>query len=84
MQATTAEGRKVAIKSLSFSGMKDWKQLELFQREARTLASLDHPGIPRCADCVSLQCGSWKKLHFDNRLRSAFRRLLVRGGVVLA
>ncbi len=27
--------------------MSDWKQLELFQREANTLKQLQHPGIPR-------------------------------------
>ena len=27
--------------------MDDWKSLELFEREARVLASLSHPNIPR-------------------------------------
>ncbi|KAL4431634.1 hypothetical protein ABPG77_001476 [Micractinium sp. CCAP 211/92] len=43
----TASGRDVAVKCLSLRSLKDWKQLELFEREAKVLESLDHPGIPR-------------------------------------
>ncbi|MEM7594865.1 MAG: serine/threonine-protein kinase, partial [Cyanobacteria bacterium P01_A01_bin.83] len=38
--------QKVAIKIVSFRQAKDWKILELFEREAKTLASLGHPSIP--------------------------------------
>ena len=37
----------VAVKALSLQSMSDWKQLDLFQREANTLKELQHPGIPR-------------------------------------
>jgi serine/threonine protein kinase len=38
----------VAIKALSLRGLRgDWKALELFQREAKTLEALQHPGIPK-------------------------------------
>lgn len=43
-------GNKVALKALSLKGIKDWKQLELFQREAVVLQSLSHPGIPQYID----------------------------------
>ena len=43
-------GDRVAIKALSFRRMKDWKVLELFEREANVLAHLDHPAIPRYLD----------------------------------
>jgi hypothetical protein len=43
-------GAEVAVKALSLRSLRDWKQLELFQREAQTLASLEHPGIPRYID----------------------------------
>jgi serine/threonine protein kinase len=33
--------------------MTDWKQLELFEREARVLESLDHPGIPKYLDYLT-------------------------------
>ena len=31
----------------SFSAIAGWKQLELFEREAKVLESLTHPGIPQ-------------------------------------
>jgi eukaryotic-like serine/threonine-protein kinase len=37
---------KVALKALSFRRVKDWKVLELFEREAQILGNLKHPGIP--------------------------------------
>lgn len=40
-------GRPVAIKVLSLRGMSDWTALELFEREMRVLATLNHPAIPR-------------------------------------
>lgn len=41
-------GRQVVLKQIQVARMGDWKVIELFEREARVLASLDHPGIPRC------------------------------------
>ncbi len=38
---------KVAIKEMALSRLRDWKALELFEREANTLQSLDFPGVPR-------------------------------------
>jgi serine/threonine protein kinase len=43
-------GAAVAVKALSLRGLRDWKQLELFQREASVLSSLSHPSIPRYID----------------------------------
>lgn len=40
-------GQAVIIKSLSLHHSSDRKTLELFQREAQTLAQLNHPAIPR-------------------------------------
>ena len=42
--------QRVAIKSLSLRGLQDWKTLELFEREARVLESLNHPAIPDYLD----------------------------------
>ena len=36
----------VVLKVLSFKQTKNWKELELFEREAKVLAQLKHPGIP--------------------------------------
>src|SRR4051812_34214550 len=42
-----AEGRRpVALKELRFDGLEEWKPVELFEREARVLGSLRHPGVP--------------------------------------
>jgi hypothetical protein len=43
-------GQRVALKELSLKGLKDWKQVELFEREARTLKGLSHPSIPQYVD----------------------------------
>ncbi len=40
----------VAIKILSLRHLNDWKQLELFEREAKVLAQLNHPQIPKYLD----------------------------------
>ena len=48
--ARTSGGRDVAVKVLSFSSMKSWKQLELFEREAQVLSNLRHPMIPEYVD----------------------------------
>ena len=42
-----ADGVIVAVKMLSLRHLQDWKQLELFEREAQVLAQLNHPQIPQ-------------------------------------
>ncbi len=45
----------VAIKVISLKQLQDWKQIELFQREAQVLAKLDHPAIPNYIDYFDLE-----------------------------
>jgi serine/threonine protein kinase len=40
----------VALKILSLQHLQDWKQLELFEREAKVLSQLNHPQIPQYLD----------------------------------
>ena len=40
----------MAVKALSLRGLADWKQLQLFEREAATLRGLSHPCIPAYLD----------------------------------
>jgi serine/threonine protein kinase len=44
------DGAAVAIKILSLRHLNDWKQLELFEREAKVLSQLNHPQIPKYLD----------------------------------
>lgn len=39
--------QRVAIKSLSLRQITEWKALEMFEREAKVLSYLSHPGIPQ-------------------------------------
>ena len=52
------EDRRVAVKELHFQHAENWKYLELFEREARMLARLDHPGIPKVFDFFEESDGS--------------------------
>ena len=42
--------RQVAIKNLSLRGLDNWKEIELFEREAKILATLNHDAIPKYID----------------------------------
>lgn len=44
----------VALKVLSLSQLEDWKQIELFDREANVLKQLNHPNIPAYLDHFQL------------------------------
>ena len=48
-------GQTVVLKELTLGKATDWKALELFEREARILQSLDHPRIPRYIDSFHLE-----------------------------
>ena len=45
----------VAIKVISLKQLPNWKEIELFQREAEVLAKLDHPAIPKYIDYFTLE-----------------------------
>jgi eukaryotic-like serine/threonine-protein kinase len=42
--------RSVALKQLSLAQIDDWKSIELFDREAKSLSQLNHPAIPQYID----------------------------------
>jgi serine/threonine protein kinase len=46
----TESGRHVALKRFLVRGAKSWKDVELAEREARVLAQLSHPKLPRYLD----------------------------------
>ena len=47
-----ADGRSVAIKQLRVESAKNWKQYELFAREAEVLASLNVPGTAKFYEAI--------------------------------
>ena len=49
-----SDGLEVAVKTLRIEQLESWKALELFEREAAVLRSLDHPNIPRYIDDFAL------------------------------
>ncbi len=40
------DGARAAVKVMSLDRARDWKNVELFERSAKVLANLDHPGVP--------------------------------------
>ncbi|NUP07391.1 MAG: protein kinase [Polyangiaceae bacterium] len=50
---SVATGQLVALKRFRVKGAASWKSLELFEREARILAGLSHPRIPRHVESFS-------------------------------
>jgi eukaryotic-like serine/threonine-protein kinase len=46
----TKQQVEVVIKTLDLHNIKDWKNLELFEREAKALAQIEHPAIPKYLD----------------------------------
>ncbi|NEO28129.1 MAG: protein kinase, partial [Kamptonema sp. SIO4C4] len=46
--------QNIALKALSLRHLDDWKTLELFEREAKTLQQLDHPQIPDYIDYMQV------------------------------
>jgi len=50
----STDGAQVVVKQLRIDRLDDWKAVELFEREARVLAALDHPHIPAYVDYVPL------------------------------
>ena len=48
------DGAEVVVKKLRIERLKDWKSLELFEREAKVLRALNHANIPAYIDAFSV------------------------------
>jgi len=55
--------RRVAVKTLHARSLEDWKQLELFEREARVLGGLRHHGVPELISTVEEDRGQGAEIH---------------------
>ncbi|HEX9190098.1 MAG TPA: serine/threonine-protein kinase, partial [Vicinamibacteria bacterium] len=51
-------GQRCVVKSLPLRKVEDVKAVELFEREARVLAHLDHPRIPRFLEAFTTEDGT--------------------------
>jgi ankyrin repeat protein len=60
--------QQVALKALSLKGMSDWKMTELFEREARVLSVLNHPGIPQYIDYFQVDTESDRGFYIAQQL----------------
>lgn len=61
-------GNCFALKVLSFQKINDWKVLELFEREAKVLAKLQHQGIPRYFDSFCIDTKSDRQFYIVQEL----------------
>ncbi len=57
----TASGKPIVVKALELRRLESWKDVELLEREARVLRSLNHERIPRYVDSFreELEGGPW-------------------------
>lgn len=73
--------QQVALKALSLRRMADWKVLELFEREARILSLLNHPGIPRYLDYFQVDTAQDRSFYIAQQLAPGKSlAVLVEGG----
>jgi Serine/threonine protein kinase len=60
--------QKVAIKVLSLRSISEWKTLELFEREAKTLKNLNHPQIPNYLDYFTIDTEEDRRFYLVQEL----------------
>ena len=60
--------QKVAIKVLSLERIKNWKALELFEREAKILQQLNHPAIPSYLDYFQIDANNNRAFYLVQEL----------------
>ncbi|MBW4604421.1 MAG: hypothetical protein KME29_33845 [Calothrix sp. FI2-JRJ7] len=61
-------GKPVALKVLSLHRINDWKVLELFEREAKILANLEHSSIPQYIDYFQVETEEEKAFYLVQQL----------------
>ncbi len=76
-----ADEARVALKCLVVAQTRDWKTVELFEREARVLASLTHPAIPRYEDSFVVESEQGTSLYLVHQFAPgvSLRQWLERG-----
>src|SRR5256885_11111414 len=67
-RARTPDGREVALKERVFALAPDAKTIDAFEREARVLAQLEHPAIPRFVGAFREGSGVHLRLYLAQEL----------------
>ncbi len=62
------QGQRVAIKVLSLRQLSEWKSLDLFEREAKTLKNLNHPQIPKYLDYFTIDTEEDRRFYLVQEL----------------
>ncbi len=62
------QGQRVAIKVLSLRQLSDWKTLDLFEREVKTLKNLNHPQIPKYLDYFTIDTEEDRRFYLVQEL----------------
>lgn len=62
--------RRVALKAISLHHVTDWKILELFEREAKVIAHLNHSSIPKYLDYFYLDTPEDRRFYLVRELVS--------------
>jgi len=58
----------IAIKVISLKQLNNWKQVELFEREAEVLQKLNHPAIPQYIDYFDIETDTDKAFYLVQQL----------------
>lgn len=64
--------QSVALKLLSLKRATDWKKLELFEREAKILAQLNHPQIPQYFDYFQIETEQDRNFYIVQQLAPGY------------
>ncbi|AOX00398.1 hypothetical protein BJP34_13880 [Moorena producens PAL-8-15-08-1] len=73
--------KRVALKAISLRDLENWKGLELFEREAKILAKLNHHGIPKYLDYFYIDTADDRRFYLIQELvgGQSFSELVKKG-----
>ena len=67
-RATMKSNKQIALKAMSLRNIGDWKLIELFEREAKILAKLNHPRIPSYLDYFQVDTANNRAFYIAQEL----------------
>lgn len=63
------KNRLIAVKAISLQQMTDWKELELLERQAKVLAGIDHPAIPKYLEYFHVDTARDRRFYLIQQLK---------------